>query len=46
MPLHFTSSTVKTLFSLVFYLQHLAKPGDYLMIDEPELSLHPDNRGI
>ncbi|MFM5889428.1 MAG: AAA family ATPase [Dolichospermum sp.] len=44
MPLHFTSSTVKTLFSLVFYLEHLAQPGDYLMIDEPELSLHPDNQ--
>ncbi|HLP91295.1 MAG TPA: AAA family ATPase [Nostocaceae cyanobacterium] len=44
MPLHFTSSTVKTLFGLAFYLEHLAKPGDYLMIDEPELSLHPDNQ--
>ena len=44
MPLHFTSSTVKTLFSLVFYLEHLAQSGDYLMIDEPELSLHPDNQ--
>lgn len=44
MPLHFTSSTVKTLFSLVFYLEHLAKKGDCLMIDEPELSLHPDNQ--
>ncbi|MBE9057897.1 AAA family ATPase [Sphaerospermopsis sp. LEGE 08334] len=44
MPLHFTSSTVKTLFSFVFYLEHIAQPGDYLMIDEPELSLHPDNQ--
>ncbi|TAE61769.1 MAG: hypothetical protein EAZ87_00935 [Nostocales cyanobacterium] len=44
MPLHFTSSTVKSLFGLVFYLEHLAQPGDYLMIDEPELSLHPDNQ--
>jgi predicted ATPase len=44
MPLHFSSSTVKTLFGLVFYLEHQAKVGDYLMIDEPELSLHPDNQ--
>ncbi|MBT9097831.1 AAA family ATPase [Methylovulum psychrotolerans] len=44
LPLHFSSSTVKTLFGLVFYLEHLAKPGDYLMIDEPELNLHPDNQ--
>ncbi|NOQ64791.1 MAG: AAA family ATPase [Methyloprofundus sp.] len=44
LPLHFGSSTVKTLFGLVFYLEHLAEKGDYLMIDEPELSLHPDNQ--
>lgn len=44
LPLHFSSSTVKTLFGLVFYLQHLAKRGDYLFIDEPELNLHPDNQ--
>lgn len=44
LPLHFSSSTVKTLFGLVFYLDHLAKSGDYLMIDEPELNLHPDNQ--
>jgi len=44
LPLHFSSSTVKTLFGLVFYLEHLAEEGDYLMIDEPELNLHPDNQ--
>ena len=44
LPLHFSSSTVKTLFGLVFYLQHLSTVGDYLLIDEPELSLHPDNQ--
>ena len=43
-PLHFSSSTVKSLFGLVFYLKHIAKEGDYLMIDEPELNLHPDNQ--
>lgn len=44
LPLHFSSSTVKTLFGLVFYLEHLAKEGDCIMIDEPELNLHPDNQ--
>ena len=44
LPLHFSSSTVKTLFGLVFYLEHLAIQDDYLMIDEPELNLHPDNQ--
>ena len=42
--LHMTSSTVKTFFSLVFYLEHLAKKGYTLIIDEPELNLHPDNQ--
>ena len=42
--LHMTSSTVKTFFSLVFYLEHLAQKGYTLIIDEPELNLHPDNQ--
>jgi len=44
LPLHFCSSTVKGLFGLIFYLEHLARLGGYLMIDEPELNLHPDNQ--
>jgi predicted ATPase len=44
LPLHLTSSTVKTYFGLWFYLQHMAQEGDVLMIDEPELSLHPNNQ--
>ena len=27
-----------------FYLRHMAMPGDLLMIDEPELNLHPENQ--
>ncbi|MBI6546963.1 MAG: AAA family ATPase, partial [Cyanobacteria bacterium NC_groundwater_1444_Ag_S-0.65um_54_12] len=42
--LHVTSSTVKSLFGLWFYLEHQAKDGDVLMIDEPELNLHPSNQ--
>ena len=42
--LHMTSSTVKSLFALWFYLEHQARPGDILMIDEPELNIHPDNQ--
>jgi predicted ATPase len=42
--LHLTSSTIKTFFSLVFYLEHLAQEGETLMIDEPELNLHPNNQ--
>lgn len=36
------SSMVKELSSLVLYLYYLAKPGDWLIIDEPEMNLHPE----
>lgn len=42
--LHMASSTVKTILGLIFYLKHIAQKGDYLIIDEPELNLHPDNQ--
>ena len=42
--LHMASSTVKSLFGLWFYLEHQARPGSILMIDEPELNIHPDNQ--
>jgi len=42
--LHMTSSTVKSLFGLWFYLEYQAQTGDLLMIDEPELNLHPENQ--
>jgi predicted ATPase len=42
--LHLTSSTIKTFFSLVFYLEHLANIGETLIVDEPELNLHPENQ--
>ena len=44
MGLHTTSSAVKSLFALWFYLEHQAREGDILMIDEPELNLHPANQ--
>lgn len=43
-PLHASSSSVKSLVDLNFYIKHLAKPGDLLIIDEPELNLHPTNQ--
>ena len=44
MDLHLTSSVVKSLFGLWFYLENQACPGDLLMIDEPELNIHPSNQ--
>jgi hypothetical protein len=35
------SSMVKELSSLVLYLRYLAQLGDWLVIDEPEMNLHP-----
>ena len=39
-----TASLIKSLASIVFYLRHLAQANDYIIIDEPELNLHPDNQ--
>lgn len=44
MGLHQTSSTVKSFFGLWFYLEHQARKGSILMIDEPELNIHPENQ--
>lgn len=41
---HQSSSIVKTLASLVIYLKHRASKNDLVIIDEPELNLHPDNQ--
>lgn len=44
--LHVSSSSVKALSLLSFYLRHILDPGDLLVIDEPELNLHPDNQRL
>ena len=44
LAIHLTASVVKSLTSLVFYFRHMAEKGDFLIIDEPELNLHPDNQ--
>lgn len=43
-PIHLTASIVKTLSSLVFYLKHIASKNELIIIDEPELNLHPNNQ--
>lgn len=43
LPIYIASSSVKSLFILDAYVSHIAKPGQILIIDEPELNLHPDN---
>ena len=39
-----SSSAVRSLLDIGFYLHHVAKPNDLLMVDEPELNLHPENQ--
>jgi len=43
-PLHVVSSSAKSLFLIEHYIKKEAKPGDLLIIDEPELNLHLDNQ--
>jgi len=40
------SSTTKTLAPLVFYLRYMANYKNLLLIDEPELNLHPENQVV
>lgn len=39
-----TSSAVRSLLIIWYWLKYQAKAGGMLMIDEPELNLHPDNQ--
>lgn len=42
LEIHLSSSLVKSLSYLILYLRYNAKAGDQIIIDEPELNLHPD----
>ena len=43
-PLYIASSSVKSLFLVDMYINHVARKNQILIIDEPELNLHPDNQ--
>lgn len=43
-PLYLSSSLVKSWSGVVIYLRHLAQKGNILMIDEPEINLHPKSQ--
>ncbi|WP_368899683.1 AAA family ATPase [Morganella morganii] len=45
-PLHAASSSIKSMTMIDLYINHIASNGDTLIIDEPELNLHPDNQII
>ncbi len=39
-----SSSAVRSLLDIGFYLRHVVQQDDLLMVDEPELNLHPENQ--
>lgn len=43
-PFQLASSTIKSLLGIDFYLNSGTSKGDYLIIDEPELNLHPKSQ--
>lgn len=44
LDIHLSGSMIKSLASLAFYFRHIALKGDSIIIDEPELNLHPENQ--
>lgn len=44
LEMHLVGTTIQSLSPLIFYLRHLAQKNDCIIIDEPELNLHPDNQ--
>ncbi|GHT06992.1 hypothetical protein AGMMS49525_15810 [Bacteroidia bacterium] len=44
LPVHLSASIVKNLSGLLIYLKYHAKNNELLIIDEPEIGLHPDNQ--
>jgi len=43
-PIYVASSAVKSLLLLDLFVRHVAAPNSILIIDEPELNLHPANQ--
>lgn len=43
-PVYIASSSIKSLFLIDMYINYLAEANGLLIIDEPELNLHPDNQ--
>ncbi len=44
LPMGQSSSSVRSLLAIGFYLRCVVEKGDILIVDEPELNLHPENQ--
>lgn len=43
-PYYMASTSARSLADLYIWLKHVARKGDTLFIDEPEINLHPENQ--
>lgn len=46
LPIQITASIVKSMSGLIVYLKHIARKNDLIIIDEPEINLHPEGQLI
>lgn len=44
LSMYMGSTSVRSLTDLCFYVKHLAQKNDLIIMDEPELNLHPENQ--
>lgn len=44
LPIQITASVVKSMSGLIVYLKHIAQKNDLIIIDEPEINMHPDSQ--
>lgn len=44
MPLHTVASSIKSLAVFLLYVKYAAKQNELIILEEPEINLHPDNQ--